>query len=291
MIYARTIEGLNHQDFLVISRRHHRPRSSFFTGIPARYHHGVLYVVVIGYGTPQQNQTVIMDTGSDLCWIQCEPCLHCYDQNDPVFIPTSSYTSMPCSAGECHQIRSDCSRHSDSGCIYNLEYADGSVTLGNYGYESISLLPDVKIENFTFGCSHYSAGDFEGVAGILGLGRGRLSLISQTSEMNKGVFSYCLPHSHNSTGFLKLGPADEHCGLLFTPMRTRVIGPSFYFVDLLGISVGGRQLRIPICSLLSWGCCLRLRIARILSAGHGLCGTQVGVQKTDAQVPVNAAQR
>ena len=32
------------------------------------------YVVTLGIGTPAVQQTVLIDTGSDLSWVQCKPC-------------------------------------------------------------------------------------------------------------------------------------------------------------------------------------------------------------------------
>ena len=60
------------------------------------------YVMTLYLGTPPQKFVVIVDTGSDLVWVQCKPCTHpyhCYKPTvDPVFDPSasSSYSAVPC---------------------------------------------------------------------------------------------------------------------------------------------------------------------------------------------------
>ncbi|KAL6189165.1 hypothetical protein ACLB2K_040555 [Fragaria x ananassa] len=40
---------------------------------------------------------MVLDTGSDVVWLQCAPCKRCYSQTDPVFDPrkSSSFSSLP----------------------------------------------------------------------------------------------------------------------------------------------------------------------------------------------------
>lgn len=57
------------------------------------------YVISISFGTPPQLFTGMVDTGSDLVWIQCSPCINCYTTHPhPVFDPTNSSTEayVPC---------------------------------------------------------------------------------------------------------------------------------------------------------------------------------------------------
>ncbi|KAL6193139.1 hypothetical protein ACLB2K_034223 [Fragaria x ananassa] len=65
----------------------------------------------IGVGSPPKYLYMVLDTGSDVVWLQCAPCKRCYSQTDPVFDPrkSSSFSSFPCSSPLC--------RHLDSpGC-------------------------------------------------------------------------------------------------------------------------------------------------------------------------------
>ena len=55
------------------------------------------YVVTVGLGTPAVPQVLLMDTGSDVSWVQCAPCnsTACYPQKDPLFDPSRSSTYAP----------------------------------------------------------------------------------------------------------------------------------------------------------------------------------------------------
>ena len=64
------------------------------------------YVMTLYLGTPQQKFVVIVDTGSNLVWVQCQPCTiphKCYKEADPFFDPSasSSYSAVPCSNLAC----------------------------------------------------------------------------------------------------------------------------------------------------------------------------------------------
>ena len=63
------------------------------------------YLVKLGIGTPQHFFSAAIDTATDLVWMQCQPCVSCYRQLDPVFNPrlSSSYAVVPCSSDTCVQ--------------------------------------------------------------------------------------------------------------------------------------------------------------------------------------------
>uniref|UniRef100_A0A804I864 Peptidase A1 domain-containing protein n=1 Tax=Musa acuminata subsp. malaccensis TaxID=214687 RepID=A0A804I864_MUSAM len=209
--------------------------------IPAELQGGE-YVITVGYGTPSREQTVIMDTGSDLSWIQCQPCNVCYSQKEPIFDPSqsSSYAAIPCNSSDCSQLPSSCS----SSCAYFIPYGDGSNSSGVYSYDRLTLSPNDVIEDFIFGCGTDNEVLFHDAAGLVGLGRDKQSLVSQTSQLYHSVFSYCLPSTSSNTGFLKLGETGDASNTVYTGMLTSSNDPSYYFVDLIGISVAGEQLAI-----------------------------------------------
>lgn len=67
------------------------------------------FVVTVGVGTPKQDLTLIFDTGSDLTWTQCKPCVkYCYQQKEPIFDPTrsTSYLNFSCASTSCSQLAS-----------------------------------------------------------------------------------------------------------------------------------------------------------------------------------------
>ena len=102
------------------------------------------------------------------------------------------------------------------------------------------------VDNFVFGCGQDNKGLFNGIAGLLGLGRGQVSLVQQAAQKYSQFFSYCLPSTTSSTGYLTLGKGSEiSSSLKFTPMLTLSRRQSFYGLNLIGISVGGQRLSIP----------------------------------------------
>ncbi|XBI03676.1 hypothetical protein VPH35_132066 [Triticum aestivum] len=80
--------------------------------------------------------------------------------------------------------------------------------------------------------------------GLMGLGGGAESLATQTAGTFGKAFSYCLPPTPDSSGFLTLGAATLGF-VVKTPMLRSSEVPSYYGVRLQAIRVGGRQLSIP----------------------------------------------
>ncbi|KAF8687736.1 hypothetical protein HU200_042666 [Digitaria exilis] len=203
------------------------------------------YVVTIGLGTPPARSTVVFDTGSDTTWVQCQPCVaYCYRQKEPIFNPSKSYTyaNISCSSSYCDDLyTSGCS---GGHCLYAVQYGDGSYTVGFYAQDTLKLGYDV-IKEFRFGCGEKNRGLFGKAAGLMGLGRGKTSLPVQAYNKYNGVFAYCLPASASgTTGFLDFGPGAPAANARLTPMLTDN-GPTFYYVAITGIKVGGHLLSIP----------------------------------------------
>ncbi|XP_042513324.1 aspartyl protease family protein At5g10770-like [Macadamia integrifolia] len=209
------------------------------------------FVVRLGFGTPEQNFTVIFDTGSDLTWIQCQPCAtQCYTQQDPYFNPSASstYSNIPCDSDACSQLSSAGYSQSSctTDCLYQVTYGDGSYSQGNFATDTLTLSSSDAFTNFEFGCGQNNQGTFGTVDGLLGLGRSQISMISQTALTYGELFSYCLPSTTSSTGFLAFGTqAGSSSTPQYTPLLTNSNYPSFYFLNMTGISVGGKKLSIP----------------------------------------------
>ncbi|XP_058113115.1 aspartyl protease family protein At5g10770-like isoform X2 [Magnolia sinica] len=223
-----------------------RPGESFHTGN---------YIVTVGFGTPKKDMTIAFDTGSDLTWIQCQPCAGgCYEQQDPIFNPaeSSSYLKLSCNSAECSKLSLPKTCFS-STCVYGSRYGDGSQSIGFFASETLTLSPSDIFPNFQFGCAQQSRGLFGRIAGLLGLGRDPISLVSQTATKFGRVFSYCLPSVPSSTGYLTFGADAIKPGIKFTPLITKSNGPSFYFLNLIGINVGGQAVAIPTSTFESPG--------------------------------------
>ncbi|KAL9688339.1 hypothetical protein QQ045_032760 [Rhodiola kirilowii] len=87
--------------------------------------------------------------------------------------------------------------------------------------------------------------------GLLGLGRGPLSLLTQTQSLYQSTFSYCLPNfkSPNFIGSLRLGPTSQPRLIKFTPLLKNPRRSSLYYINLIGIKVGRKTVDIPTESL------------------------------------------
>lgn len=210
------------------------------------------YVVTVGFGTPAVPQTILVDTGSDLSWIQCKPCntSNCYPQKHPLFDPSNSstYAPIPCDSMACRNLigqiyGNGCT--SSSECGFGITYGSGANTTGVYSNDTLTLGPGAVVENFRFGCGHDQEGPYDKYDGILGLGRLPESLVLQTSAEHGGAFSHCLPPTGSSTGFLALGAPANTSGFVFTPLLQIEEQPGYYLMMLTGISVGGQLLDIP----------------------------------------------
>ncbi|TKW19342.1 hypothetical protein SEVIR_4G014300v4 [Setaria viridis] len=208
------------------------------------------YVVTVGLGTPAVTQTVHIDTGSDVTWVQCRPCpaTACHPQKDKLFNPARSatYSAIGCGSAACNGLSRDlygngCSKRRQ--CQYIVNYGDGSNTTGTYSADKLTLTPAYAVDHFQFGCSHAAQLFSDKADGLMGLGGGSPSLVSQTATK---AFSYCLPPAANYSGFLTLGvPRASSSRFTVTPMYRTMSVDTFYLVLLQGITVAGRRLRVP----------------------------------------------
>ncbi|CAH8357451.1 unnamed protein product [Eruca vesicaria subsp. sativa] len=231
-----------------------RVRQSKSTALPAKdgstFGSGN-YVVSVGIGTPKRDQSLIFDTGSDLTWIQCQPCVQtCYSQKEPIFNPSSSssYYNVSCSSAACSSLSSATGNSgscSASTCVYGIQYGDQSFSVGFLAKEKFTLTTSNVFDGIYFGCGENNQGLFTGVAGLLGLGRDNLSFPSQTATTYNKIFSYCLPSSASYTGHLTFGSTGISRSVKFTPISTITDGTSFYGVDIVAITVGDQKLAIP----------------------------------------------
>ncbi|KAJ1700827.1 hypothetical protein LUZ63_000606 [Rhynchospora breviuscula] len=207
------------------------------------------YVMDISIGTPPVLMSAILDTGSDLIWTQCNPCTACFAQPNPIFTPANSttFSKIPCSASLCKSLaKSTC----NSECDYEYSYGDGSSTKGFMGYETFSFGADnsVKFSGIGFGCGTNNIGATDNSSGIVGMGRGALSLVSQ---LNVSKFSYCFNSIHNKgSSILLLGSwanmtSNTSKSTPFMPNPHGSPMSSFYYLSLEGITVGETLLPIP----------------------------------------------
>ncbi|KAI5401559.1 protein ASPARTIC PROTEASE IN GUARD CELL 1 [Lathyrus oleraceus] len=204
------------------------------------------YFSRIGIGEPPSQAYVVLDTGSDISWVQCAPCADCYRQADPIFEPASSasYTPITCKANQCKWL--DQSQCHNGNCLYEVSYGDGSYTVGDFVTETVTI-GATSVRNIAIGCGHNNEGLFVGAAGLLGLGGGPLSFPAQ---LNSTSFSYCLvDRDSDLVSTLEFDSPFSRDAVTASLKRNPEMN-TFYFVGLVGISVGGVLLPIPETSFM-----------------------------------------
>ncbi|CAL0323215.1 unnamed protein product [Lupinus luteus] len=162
-------------------------------------------------------QMGLVDTISNLIWLQCQNCQNCYKQDFPIFDPSksTSFQNVPCSSDACGAIPNPyCT---EDICQYQVKYASGGVSSGGVARDTFSLSP------------------------------GALSLTSQLSNSLLNKFSYCLVPAYAATNdivsILNFGDHALVSGpdTVSTPLK---YGPNgdLYYLTLEGVSVGGGKM-------------------------------------------------
>jgi hypothetical protein len=159
------------------------------------------YNVTINIGQPPRPYYLDLDTGSDLTWLQCDaPCVRCLEAPHPLYQPSSDL--IPCNDPLCKALHLNSNQRCETPeqCDYEVEYADGGSSLG-------VLVRDVFSMNYTqglrltprlaLGCGYDQipgASSHHPLDGVLGLGRGKVSILSQLHSQGyvKNVIGHCL---------------------------------------------------------------------------------------------------
>ncbi|KAL2331030.1 hypothetical protein Fmac_018611 [Flemingia macrophylla] len=214
------------------------------------------YLMRFYIGTPPVERFALADTGSDLIWVQCSPCKKCLPQNTPLFDPTksSTYRRVRCDSQPCTLLPQDQRSCGKSGeCNYKYGYGDNSYNFGmlsvdkiNFGTKGANVFP-----KFTFGCAYLNndtdVDETKVNTGLVGLGAGPLSLVSQLGDIGK-KFSYCLlPIYSNATSILKFGnelATIKGKGVVSTPLIFKPSYPGLYFLNLEGIRIGKKMVKM-----------------------------------------------
>ncbi|PPD68450.1 hypothetical protein GOBAR_DD34666 [Gossypium barbadense] len=201
------------------------------------------YTTRLWIGTPPQQFALIVDTGSTVTYVPCATCEQCGRHQDPKFQPDLSSTYQPV---KCNL---DCNCDSDRvQCIYERQYAEMSSSSGVLGEDIISFGNQSELvpQRAVFGCENEETGDLysQHADGIMGLGRGDLSVVDQLVE--KGVisdsFSLCYGGMDIGGGAMVLGGISAPSDMVFSyadPVRS-----PYYSIGLKEIHVAGKQLSL-----------------------------------------------
>ncbi|KAG5563041.1 hypothetical protein RHGRI_005700 [Rhododendron griersonianum] len=231
----RSSQRLEKFNEMVLTAKHPKLKTTVYAGVGE-------YLMNFSIGTPPKSYYGFMDTGSDLVWTQCQPCLECAPQSDPLFDPkkSSSFSNVSCTSQFCLDLLPDSNCNPFYGCVYIYEYGSG-VTSGFLGTETFTF-EKVKVPKVTFGCGLFNLG-FDGSEGLIGLGRGPLSLISQLHEPK---FSYCLTtYDDAKPSTLLVGAQQVAVGANRTTLLLQnPLIATFYYLSLEGITVG--NVKLPI---------------------------------------------
>ncbi|XP_038726301.1 aspartic proteinase Asp1-like isoform X2 [Tripterygium wilfordii] len=188
------------------------------------------YYVTVNIGNPPKLYELDIDTGSDLTWVQCDaPCVRCTKPRDSLYKPKGNL--VPCQHSLCAAIQAPETRHCKSPtdqCDYEVDYAD---TGSSSGVLVADILP-LRLSNgsvigprLAFGCGYDQKNPGPGpaapTAGVLGLGNGKVGLVSQMYAMGvtQNVMGHCL--SGQGGGFIFIGEyLFPPSGIVWTPMTT-----------------------------------------------------------------------
>ncbi|KAL6596619.1 hypothetical protein ACP70R_047262 [Stipagrostis hirtigluma subsp. patula] len=199
------------------------------------------YTVLVGYGTPAQQLPLALDTSLGISLLRCKPCASGASNCDPAFDHTrsSTFAQVPCGSPDC---RTNCS---GSVCPLAPPFKRGTVV-----QDVLTLAPAAAVRDFAFGCVEVGSPGVKVAAGLLDLSRDSRSLASRlaASPAKAPSFSYCLPLSRRSHGFLSVGagrPAHRGGDRVTAPLVRNPAFPNMYFVELTGISLGPDDLPIP----------------------------------------------
>jgi len=131
--------------------------------------------------------------------------------------------------------------------MYSYAYGDGSNTRGDLAFETVTF-EGSAVSHVGFGCGRNDQGTFTDVDGLVGLGQGALSLPSQLRPSIAEIFSYCLVEQSSPatpSSPITFGNAAQNSNVTYTPLLTNVNNPTYYYVDVTGVSVGGQRVNTP----------------------------------------------
>ncbi|KAL8218594.1 hypothetical protein R6Q57_021967 [Mikania cordata] len=249
----------------LLSALHRKPNLPVTSGA---YAGAGQYFVTLHLGSPPQPLLLIADTGSDLIWVTCSACRsNCSATRPPhtAFLARHSTTYCPhhCFDPACRLVPHPrpevrCNRtRLHSPCRYEYSYADGSITNGFFAKETTSFNSSsgrlLQHEGLAFGCGFKISGPsvsgpgFHGAQGVMGLGRGPISFVTQIGRRFGDKFSYCLQDYTiipPPTSYLLIGTGAGNSRMRYTPLQTSPLSSPFYYIGIQNVYVDDVRLRV-----------------------------------------------
>ncbi|KAK7377452.1 hypothetical protein VNO80_02877 [Phaseolus coccineus] len=186
------------------------------------------YTVFFNIGLPPKFYDLDIDSGSDITWVQCDaPCKGCTKPRVQLYKP--NHNLVQCVDQLCSEVHLSTDHNCaspDDQCDYEVEYADNGSSLGVLVRDHIAFQftnGSVVHPKIAFGCGYdqkYSGSTSPpSTAGVLGLGNGRASILTQLHSLGliRNVVGHCL--SARGGGFLFFGDDPvPSSGIVWTSM-------------------------------------------------------------------------
>ncbi|MED6122418.1 hypothetical protein PIB30_039623, partial [Stylosanthes scabra] len=212
------------------------------------------YALFLWIGTPVQIVFVQVDIGSPITWTQCDPCSNCYPMQRSPFNTKESSTlrELGCYSETCldprmKELLGNCTSWT---CRYNVNYGKESSSFGTMVIDTLNFEhSNSEVKEFIMGCGDSYDGPYRAqFSGVLGLGRGPLSLQSQ---LNAKAFSFCLVSFGSQKAstlefYDRVPQIDKHDlannSIIMVPLKENSGYPNYYFLQFVGISINGFML-------------------------------------------------
>ncbi|MCO5604553.1 hypothetical protein L7F22_058720 [Adiantum nelumboides] len=223
------------------------------------------YYVELSIGSTSQPVLMSIDTGSDLAWVQCQPCEQCYDQSLPIFDPNQSpgFVKTNDQDSYCNAVQAIETiggGADDSLCLYQSGFADGTSTFGYIAKDQFNFWDagagsggvTVSVPGLGFGCGTKNTyGVQTVVSGVLGLGFGRSLSMGEQFLALYGVspaFAFCFApiFSDPNSGWLMFGdaaiPPPDYPS---TPLLEDEGFSVYFYVELVDFVIGDQRVGLP----------------------------------------------
>uniref|UniRef100_A0A7N0VBS9 Aspartic proteinase Asp1 n=1 Tax=Kalanchoe fedtschenkoi TaxID=63787 RepID=A0A7N0VBS9_KALFE len=262
-----------------------------------------VYTVALKIGKRPQPYTLDIDTGSDLTWLQCDaPCVSCTKKPPDLYKPYNNF--VRCNDAICTAVqtnKNDPCADAQGQCDYEVKYVDQGTSLGVLVADNFQL----QFSNgsrlsprLVFGCGYDqqlpNSQNPPITDGVLGLGAGKSSIVSQLQEMGLTghVFGHCF--SGQGGGFLFFGDKIvPSLGVIWVPMASTghsidthySLGPAELLFD--GHSTGAKGLLMIFDSGSSYTYFNAIAYQAALSAVRkGLSGKPLKDAVEDQSLPI-----
>ncbi|PON73939.1 Aspartic peptidase [Parasponia andersonii] len=220
--------------------------------LSVRYHPpNGFYMTQVSIGSKLYSPYLLIDSGTDMSWVQCEGCTSCFSvtgTGNYKYSESQSYRKLPCNHPLC--VSKTCTGDG-LYCIYNHVYlsssGSGVVSTETFTFRTESRFRSTaKYPDLVFGCAFdnrnipFAEDPGNVIAGVFGLDLGRQSMLVQLQAQTKLRFSYCLSWSDRST-VLQFGDEasasmrHQKSGLQTTTLERG--GLDQYYVAILSISI------------------------------------------------------